>query len=1365
MRAMVVQRVIFGIAVVIGEMLSGCAVLTVDVDVYKGALMNEEHVQVHQLVALAIAANPMLVQLRDELEWPSDNGKPAMDVNWYRSRYVPEPGYITDYNFFQKPLARKVNAILSLYEDITPPDLTLAVKRLNEAWDRFQRAKQAFGPSPAYDKTVFERINNKLKPDEELEKTSNLKDLKEAYKELLVSTDSFPLRKVGKLMDALQSLSKSFQYPSTSGLEKDLLEHWEGSDKYKDKNNPPPLYERRLPFRAVWKLLGEEPLLLWRVTGQLCAADKEGERACLELRTRTKELADAYWDSRLAIRELWEASASLLIAIERLDRKGNRWHQALKEDVISLVVEMTSVQQVASALERVQERNKCVLLTNPSEGGLSCSSEGEEKWTEENVKKSPEQYKMILRHALSRDSIGTSQFLLDLNSLEKTVVPKTTKMTNIPQLVAAANASNTKRFVRLGLNQNYIDDDGQGGIQGLVMSLEAVRRNLAQGLERGRLLEGIYYLTEDYLKIHDEAHKNGMGGAKDTERKAENKLLDALVEFAQKILFLANHEGLSSPPETPGLVTGGTGKISRGLFGDMVTDRVSPFMLFPENLSQGKRNQYVQYTRVLQAVGNSILFSANELRERERHRVEGRGKVNAEVNAVNLSLSYTPKKVFETLLIELDADKAAVEAKKAAVQTRKDSAEERLKDLSHELKDLNNKKAAANTDKDAAQRVLEQYQEKNKTLKALREVLTDEIIASIKDAWKKDNKVEANNLPSFFSALSDALERTKNSKGTTLSQSQENTFTEAGTYLKTSGAKQAFEDQRALAKNRPWMYADILDEFVEHIKGLEQDRIKEEQDLDKKKTDAEQKLKVIQKQIADLTKQQDDLAEEHTNLEAQIKNYPGKLVKIEKAIKKVTSLKEEVLQFAADQGQLVSPEGLHLYLQKLLESKKAATQDIQETTQFQDAIDMLSKHVPPPAWGPLKVDDYKDRGPLAVMDEVIALLRHRQIKDVERFGKGSEQDIKAMQALENAYQQRAGMLYIRPSSAYLRTSYPSTSLQDDPNLAWDNMLLSQGLRAMPFSSQLRDIIDPDGRRDRLITAELDKQHWQNINRVRISGAGFTNYAVAKDDVGNWYVKSYYGNTDDIIKSAKNLALFNLGAKLPINLAEEIKAASKPADGTEGNGTEPPPLNRVLAKHRNAYYEKTADDIAKLDELRSKNTIRDRIRNAWMEIQELKGDESSNDTLNRMLDSALRRWEDDVDEVKNKKDQDRGVTIVREIRALARFGKSLASDAKTIDKEPKPNEKLSNLKSTWQKAVAARQEAEKNGDPDVKKKDAEGKAKKEMEDEEGRLLAVKTKAARKVTKIVGTTVLDLLKDRKQTLDNYEQALLFIGDATK
>lgn len=47
--------------------LAGCAVLTVDVDVYKGALANHESVQTEQMAAMAMGAKPLLAELRYRL--------------------------------------------------------------------------------------------------------------------------------------------------------------------------------------------------------------------------------------------------------------------------------------------------------------------------------------------------------------------------------------------------------------------------------------------------------------------------------------------------------------------------------------------------------------------------------------------------------------------------------------------------------------------------------------------------------------------------------------------------------------------------------------------------------------------------------------------------------------------------------------------------------------------------------------------------------------------------------------------------------------------------------------------------------------------------------------------------------------------------------------------------------------------------------------------------------------------------------------------------------------------------------------------------------------------------------------------------
>ncbi len=47
--------------------LAGCAVLQIDVDVYKGPLANHEQVQAQQISAMTTAARPLLMAMRDQL--------------------------------------------------------------------------------------------------------------------------------------------------------------------------------------------------------------------------------------------------------------------------------------------------------------------------------------------------------------------------------------------------------------------------------------------------------------------------------------------------------------------------------------------------------------------------------------------------------------------------------------------------------------------------------------------------------------------------------------------------------------------------------------------------------------------------------------------------------------------------------------------------------------------------------------------------------------------------------------------------------------------------------------------------------------------------------------------------------------------------------------------------------------------------------------------------------------------------------------------------------------------------------------------------------------------------------------------------
>ena len=539
-------------------------------------------------------------------------------------------------------------------------------------------------------------------------------------------------------------------------------------------------------------------------------------------------------------------------------------------------------------------------------------------------------------------------------------------------------------------------------------------------------------------------------------------------------------------------------------------------------------------------------------------------------------------------------------------------------------------------------------------------------------------------------------------------------------------------------------------------------RVADEQSLAAQVDQARKAQTDYQGDIASANSRVEALKGELSSIEALIAAHPSDSQQIESAMQEIGKLSGSLQKYADAGGKYLSPKEVYGQLGKLLKEQIASANETQRKA-LQDALDVLSKRRPPTGMPQLDPQNYTNTNPRTVMDELIALLRHRQIEAVERFGKASEQDKRATEAVENAYQHRAGMVYIRPSSAYLRTSFPSTSLQDDPNLMWDNLLLAQGIRNLPFSSQLRDILDPSVRQDRLLTSDLDKQYWQNINRVRVSGMGFTNQVLAKDDVGNWYVKQYYGDTKDIIRSAKHLALYSLGTKLPIDLSHELREASSTAKDTEA-GPEPPPLNRVFEKHRNAYQIQTTEASTKLEELHTKNgknTVHDQIVKAWENVEELKSDTDSMEALKAALDVEIREWDKAAEALKSKPDQDRGQVIVKDVRALSKFEKLLSVRIQQIDKEPesKPRKKRKEL----EKILGEKKEVLAYTPDDSNKKKAVDKAQEAVTSEVKRLSTLKTKAMAEVSRVVGPVVLDLLKARKQALDSYEQAIMFIGDA--
>src|ERR1041384_8326713 len=136
---------IFVVFSLLATALSGCAVLTIDVDVYKGPLANQEKIQVQQISSMAMAAKPLLIQLRNNLEytsrWDKERFQTARQEGWYRDGFVPPDQ--KGYSRFTKPQAIRVNAILKLYEDLSLEDLESLVRQVRNAIFQYQTNRAA----------------------------------------------------------------------------------------------------------------------------------------------------------------------------------------------------------------------------------------------------------------------------------------------------------------------------------------------------------------------------------------------------------------------------------------------------------------------------------------------------------------------------------------------------------------------------------------------------------------------------------------------------------------------------------------------------------------------------------------------------------------------------------------------------------------------------------------------------------------------------------------------------------------------------------------------------------------------------------------------------------------------------------------------------------------------------------------------------------------------------------------------------------------------------------------------------------------------------------------------------------------------
>lgn len=166
-----------------------------------------------------------------------------------------------------------------------------------------------------------------------------------------------------------------------------------------------------------------------------------------------------------------------------------------------------------------------------------------------------------------------------------------------------------------------------------------------------------------------------------------------------------------------------------------------------------------------------------------------------------------------------------------------------------------------------------------------------------------------------------------------------------------------------------------------------------------------------------------------------------------------------------------------------------------------------------------------------VIDALIARLEYLRIDTVAQGGADTKAAMDLQAALDLAHAHRTGMVKLLPAATYLRNSYPSSSLQGLPLFYETSILGDRGTPILDYGKKELAVV-------------MDKQYWQTVNTIAVTGVGDTNSVLVKDDLGNWTIKSYSGNPKDIVAAMKQLALYATGAGIsPAALvqADQLKA--------------------------------------------------------------------------------------------------------------------------------------------------------------------------------------------------------------------------------
>ena len=1137
--------------------LSGCAALRIDVDVYKGPLANHEDIQVRQYAALAVAAEPVLATLRNRLEDRKTQGafsKNLGPANKYK--------WVEGDDRFKDDAARVVNGALSFYADAGDRDTARVLDDLQRAQELMVGVYRPFGYNERVDEAIARSLVDAL--GKQGAPTRNAMVPEEIRKLIL---------KFGQAhVDFLRAGAKRFEAaggPEFKREEKVLQQQCnELKTKFRPFSRVADLEQLQVKIGALQCANGRSANEIFSLMEKPDVVEVYSAVLFGEVREdfvrRMTEISRAFMAARRASREVWLANVRLLEWIPKNSGVGPLKAAAkiLVETIQprSLACYLTSRLDTAGAQEALrlqgvdpwQLKNLRELLGSESKTGLFRP---EVPW-EGNLAAYKEAGETIERAAI----YYPIEFMALLryadarfSSTDEPMMGGCSALSDFDKRMILPKEARWFGLARGPTSRTTVTKMVEQRDQ-IRASVQVIASGTAAGFERARPTEGLITLTEQFL-LSLSQNNNDPGKPKVIE--ARRRLEESLILWAERVLVAVNNRAL-----------------------------------LPRETGEDNAEQKAREIAVLQAVANNVLVHADDIRRREGHAQRQQDRAKPELRAVRQAFELSPAQTLENLLrnLRVEIERLGKEGAPAVATTDGKSPSEVAK---------------ANLTQATARRTAaaQSADEIHKALATIMPQLPAGLPKTDPGATKDGTDIvtlvaglssDKNSSGDVLDVIVKAIEAASNLESTTIAGK------ESPRGQRLAAAKKYFgENKAALAatqvpesKPDPAKPASTQVRILDALQSKLSADARREQDL-----------------VVKLRREEADLDRIHKNAETQAKAAVS-ASDLRDVLGILVEARGDVLKRADERGD-ASPQAMLSLLADALRSRSDAVTGNDAAADKRKANLALAmkvvREITPPQAPALAGVRNEAATQKDVVDDVLALLRYQR---TQALASGETSRAASLDnAISRLNEDRADMAYLRPASAYLRSVYASTSLQAEPDVAWVNLLTRNTERALgggKGSAFEREYIKTRG--------EIDKQHWQTINTVTLAGGGNVNYVLAKDDIGNWYVKAYSADAGDIFKSAQGLALFGLGKGLDLNLlrraqlqrqldAPETQETAKEGirkelkDETSKPGTlGTDALGRVLDRYRADHQTRTkseADDL-----LKDVAKLRESIHSAW-----------------------------------------------------------------------------------------------------------------------------------------------------------------------